>query len=62
MAGFVIQATGVGQSEFQSAWVRMAAWCQAGCPVRFLAAAVLGLTQPREVGTFVLFLEVRQIS
>ena len=38
----------------------MAAWCQARCRVWFLVAAVLGLTRPREVGTFVLFPEVRQ--
>ena len=49
-----------GQTEFQSAWVRMAAWCQARRQVRFLAAAMLGLTWPREVGMFVLFLDVRQ--
>ena len=49
-----------GQTEFQSAWVRVAAWCQARRQVRFLVAAVLGLTWPREVGTFVLFPDVRQ--
>ena len=43
-----------GQTEFQSAWVRVAAWCQARHQVQFLAATVLGLTRPREIGTFVL--------
>ena len=49
-----------GQTEFQSAWVRVAAWCWARRRVRFLVAVVLGLTWPREVGTFVLFPDVRQ--
>ena len=49
-----------GLTEFQTAWVRLAAWCQARCRVRFLAAAILGLTWPGEVGTFVLFPDVRQ--
>ena len=49
-----------GQTEFQSAWVRMAAWFQAKCQVQFLAAGVLGLTRSREVGTFVLILDVKQ--
>jgi len=44
-----------GQTEFQSASVRVAAWCQARRQVRFLVAVVLGLTRPREVGMFVLF-------
>ena len=49
-----------GQTEFQSAWVRVAAWWRARRRVRISAAAVLGLTRPREVGTFVLFPDVRQ--
>ena len=49
-----------GQTEFQSAWVRMAAWCLARRQVRSPAAAVLGFTRPREVGTFVLFPDMRQ--
>ena len=49
-----------GQTEFQSAWVHVAAWCRARRRVRFPAAVVLGLTRPREVGTFVLFPDVRQ--
>ena len=49
-----------GQTEFQSAWVRVAAWCRARRRVRSPAAAVLGLTWPREVGTFVLFPDMRQ--
>ena len=44
-----------GQTEFQSALVCVAAWCRFRCRVRFPAAAMLGLTWPREVGTFVLF-------
>ena len=43
-----------GQAEFQYAW------CQARHQVQFLAAAMLGLTWPRKVGTLVLFLGVRQ--
>ena len=31
----------LGQTEFQSAWVHMAAWCQARRRVQFLAAGVL---------------------
>ena len=42
--------------EFQFALVRVAVWCQA------LAAVMLGLTRPREVGTFALFPGVRQNS
>ena len=49
-----------GQTEFQSAWVRVAARCRARCRVHFPAAAMLGLTRPRDVGTFVLFPDVRQ--
>ena len=49
-----------GQAEFQSPWVRVAAWSQPRCRAQFLAAAVLGLTQPREVGMFVLLPEIRQ--
>ena len=49
-----------GQTELQSAWVRVATWCQATCLVQFLAAVVLGLTMPREVGMFVLLTDVRQ--
>ena len=49
-----------GQTEFQSAWVCVAAWCQARWRVWFPVVAVLGLTRPREVGTFVLFPDVRQ--
>ena len=49
-----------GQTEFQSAWVRMAAWCLARRQVRSPAAAVLGLTWLREVVTFVLFPDVSQ--
>ena len=36
------------------------AWLPYVRQVRFLAAAVLGLTQPREIGSFVLNPEVRQ--
>ena len=49
-----------GQTEFQSAWVHVAARCQARRRVRSPAAKVLGLTRPREVGTFVLFPDMRQ--
>ena len=49
-----------GQTELQSAWVRVAAWCGARRRVQFPAAAMLGLTQPREVGTFGLFPDERQ--
>ena len=33
-----------GQTEFQSAWVCVAAWCQARRRVRFPASVVLGST------------------
>ena len=46
------------QTEFQSTWVRVAAWCWTRHRIRFPVAAMLGLTRPREVGTFVLFLDV----
>ena len=36
------------QTEFQSAWVCMAAWCRARGRIWLLAATVLGLTRPRE--------------
>ena len=49
-----------GQTEFQSAWVRVAAWCRARRWVRSSAAAMLGLTQPREVRTFVIFPDMGQ--
>ena len=49
-----------GQTDIQSALFQVATCCQAMCRVRFPAAVVLGLTQPREVGMFVLFLDVRQ--
>ena len=49
-----------GQTEFQCAWVHVAAWYGASRQVQYLAAEVLGLTRPREVETFVLFLDVRQ--
>ena len=38
-----------GQTEFQSAWVGMAAWCPVRRLVQFPAAAVLGLTWLKEV-------------
>ena len=41
-----------GQTEFQSALVCVVTWCQAMHQVWFPAAAVLGLTWPRQVGTF----------
>ena len=49
-----------GQTEFQFTWVHVAASCHARRQVWFPAAAVLGLTWPREVGTIVLFPDVRQ--
>ena len=49
-----------GQTEFQYAWVRIAPWCWARCQVQYLAPMVLGLTWPREAGTFVLFPDVRK--
>ena len=49
-----------GQTEFQYGWVCVAAWCQARRRAQFLAAMVLGLTWPSEVGMFVLFPDMRQ--
>ena len=49
-----------GQTEFQSTWVHVAAWCRARHQVQSPAAAVLGLTGPREVGMFVLFPDLWQ--
>ena len=49
-----------GQNEFQSAWVRVATWCQARRQVQFPTAMALGLTGPREIEMFVLFPDVKQ--
>ena len=50
--GGVHTGIALGQTEFQSALVHVAAWCQARRQVHFLAATVLGVRIDRAKGSF----------